>query len=496
MGEVYSNYTHHHKQPPKSGFGFLEAVIGGVISRAGILIETLDRPHRHGGNPGYPAVAMLSACVMQFALGERYANAFLNKLEGSQRLLTMCGLLWAPSERAYSQFKKHKLAHHKNLIRSIIVEIFLECGVEIERLRALGLVPADKPPLGHSLVVDSTDVEAWARPGRKSRKTGEDIPSKDLDAKWGHRTAKNPRSSRSGSGKRRSSNAGKAAANGGKESGQKESKDELYFGYSVDVIADANHGLPMFARTRPANASDVTVLIEDLNDCLALYHELSPRYFLGDKGYDSLKNILHVIDLGMVPVIAVRLPEKDKASGQRLYNGNYDKDGRPLCACGKPMEYLLTDPEEGHLFRCPSQGCGVGDKDGAAGRCEGQRYVTPEGRLLRIVGLLPRCSEEWKAEYKKRTVIERHFSSAKHSRLLNQHRYLNIFQMSLHVLMSMLSYLATALAHLQADDYAHMRHMRIRLPRARGASRSGRLSPTPACRDPGCDCCTRWREAA
>ncbi len=33
--------------------------------------------------------------------------------------------------------------------------------------------------------------------------------------------------------------------------------------------------------------------------------------------------------------------------------------------------------------------------------------------------------------------------------------------------MSMLSYLATALAHLKADEYVHMRHMRIKLPRAR-----------------------------
>ena len=458
------------------------------------MVEILDAPHQHGGNPGYPAEAMLSACIMQFALGECYANAFLDTLGSNERLLQICGLPWAPSERAYSQFKKHKLAHHKGLIRSIIVEIFLECGVEIERLRAMGLVPADKPPLGQALVMDSTDVEASARPGRKSRKTGEEIPSKDSDAKWGHRTAKNPRSSKSGSRKRRSSKTGKADASGGKESGQKESKDELYFGYSVDVIADANHGLPMFAETRPANASDVTVLIEDLNDCLALYRELSPRYFLGDKGYDSLKNILHVIDLGMIPVIAVRLPEKDKASGQRLYNGNYDKDGRPLCACGKPMEYVLTDAEEGHLFRCPSHVCDAKDQASVAECCDGQRYVKPEGRLLRIVGLLPRCSEEWKTEYKKRTVIERHFSSAKHSRLLNQHRYLNIFQMSLHVLMSMLSYLATALAHLQADDYAHMRHMRIKLPKARRSE--SRQLPEPACRDPGCTCCGRWREVA
>ena len=145
VGEVYSNYTGHHKQPPKSGFGFLAAAIGGVISRAGALIELLDAPHRHGGNPGYPAEAMLSACVMQFALGERYANAFLDKLGGSERLLTICGLPWAPSERAYSQFKKHKLAHHRGLIRPIIVEVFLECGVEIERLRALAWCP----PISH-----------------------------------------------------------------------------------------------------------------------------------------------------------------------------------------------------------------------------------------------------------------------------------------------------------------------------------------------------------
>jgi len=38
---------------------------------------------------------------------------------------------------------------------------------------------------------------------------------------------------------------------------------------------------------------------------------------------------------------------------------------------------------------------------------QSQHYEKPEGRLLRIVGLLPRCSEEWKTEYKKRPSIER-----------------------------------------------------------------------------------------
>lgn len=50
--------------------------------------------------------------------------------------------------------------------------------------------------------------------------------------------------------------------------------------------------------------------------------------------------------------------------------------------------------------------------------------------------------------------------------MLDTHRYLNGEKVELHVMMSMLSYLATALAHLQANDYAHMRHMRIKLPPA------------------------------
>ena len=291
MGEVYFNRAGRRTQPPKNGYGFLEAVVEGVASRAAPLVEILEAAHQHGGNPGYPALAMLSAYVMQFALREPYANGFLDRLGGNERLLEICRLPHAPSEGAYSRFKK-KLADHVDLIQRIIADVFLECGVEIERLRAMGIVPSDKPPLGESLVMDSTDVEAWARPGRKSRKTGEDKPSKDPNAKWGHRTAKNERSYKPRSGKRGSSKKGKAngtSTDAGTESGRKESKDELYFGYKVNVITDANYGLPLFGATRPANASDVMVMVQDLDDCLALYETLGPRYFLGDKGYDRLE---------------------------------------------------------------------------------------------------------------------------------------------------------------------------------------------------------------
>ena len=227
MSDFYCNCTRLPKQPPKCGYGFLEAVVKGVTSRAGELIKLLEVPHRHGGNPGYPAEAMLGTYIMQFAIREPYANACLDQLGGNERLLKICGSSCGPSEQAYCHFKK-KLANHVDLIQNIIADVFLECGVEIKRLRAMGLVPADNPPLGEALVMDSTDVEAWVRPARKIRKTGEEKPSKDPDAKWGHRTAKNVRSSKPRSGKRRkggSSKKGKANGAGiGNESGFKASK--------------------------------------------------------------------------------------------------------------------------------------------------------------------------------------------------------------------------------------------------------------------------------
>ncbi len=94
------------------------------------------------------------------------------------------------------------------------------------------------------------------------------------------------------------------------------------------------------------------------------------------------------------------------------------------------MEYIATDPDQGHRFRCSAAVCHLKDKVDFSRYCDSEHYEKPEGRLLRIVGLLPRCSEEWKAEYQKRPSIARYFSSTKHSRLLEAHRCLNIREVS------------------------------------------------------------------
>lgn len=84
---------------------------------------------------------------------------------------------------------------------------------------------------------------------------------------------------------------------------------------------------------------------------------MSPRYLLGDKDYDSLKNILHIIGLGMLPVVTSRRSEKDKETGKRLHESTFDEDCRPTCIGGKSMASVETDPEQGHLFPCPAEVC-------------------------------------------------------------------------------------------------------------------------------------------
>ena len=88
------------------------------------------------------------------------------------------------------------------------------------------------------------------------------------------------------------------------------------------------------------------------------------------------------------------------------------------------------------------------------------------------MGTVHRASGEWKEVFKKRPIIERLFSSSKQTCLLDKHQYIGLERVSLHVKMSVLSYLLTAWGRLRAGDYDKMRHMTIRLPRVRRAAKA------------------------
>ena len=459
-----SNTTNPNCTSPKSGYGFLEAILNTLKGYSNTLAEELEKNHKKRGRRGYSAQAMLCVFILQFLLNQRYNSYLLADLSENQRLLAMCGLDEAPSEATFCRFKK-KLAGYQDLLADIFNKVAQDCADEIERLRDDGALPEKAPRLGEMLALDPTDIEAYAKPRREHCDAPEkehcsrqhkthcnspvrdectkhgQTPCSDPDARWGYRTPKGK--------------SGNAVG---------EDRKEWFFGYKEHIVADTHYQIPLHMTLRPANENESPRFAEDLDKALERHPWLNPKFVMADKGYDALPNFEHTVKRGIIPIIAVRRPPKDKETGERRHDGLYDEDGRPVCVGGQPMAYLGTDSEGGHHFRCRTGGCWLKDKIDWSRYCDSEHSEKPEGKLLRIMGIVPRVSNLWKSLYKKRTGIERGFSSGKRSRLLNNHQLLNKGKIELHANVSMLATLLTMLTHLKADDYKHMRHMRINLP--------------------------------
>ena len=90
------------------------------------------------------------------------------------------------------------------------------------------------------------------------------------------------------------------------------------------------------------------------------------------------------------------------------------------------MDYLGTGEDGSHQFRCPAGGCHLKEKMDWSRYCDFESAEKPRGTLLKIMGVIHRASAEWKRLFRMRPAVERWFSSAKHSRLLDQHQYLGL----------------------------------------------------------------------
>ena len=292
-------------------------------------------------------------------------------------------------------------------------------------------MPADAPRLGANIAIDSTDSDSFGNPKRKT-------PA-DPDATWGHRTTKR----------------------GGKE------KTEPFYGCKNHEAADAYYGLPLCGIALSACEGDGPQLPPVMTKLKERHPRMNPEFLMADKGYHGLSNFQFLDSQGITPIIALPRPRRNTKTGKRLHQKDYDEDGRPTSSNGVPMDYIRADPDKGHMFLCSAESYEQNEGMESTGHCDFERWERPQGRLLRIIGLTPRLTTEWKSRYRLRSSIESYFRRAKHSRLLNQHQHLGIEKAGLHVSMSRLEYLATSLAHLKANDYAGMRHMRVKLPTPR-----------------------------
>ena len=261
-------------QPPKSGYGFLGAALDELEALPSVQsFLTFIVQSRRNTRPGYPPRILWRAVCIKYLLGEQFTVGLIERLSASPRLRELCGFTNSlPSEATFSRFFK--------LLSSASGDDFI--AEMVEKLKAR------LPDLGDDVAVDSTDLEAFANPNRKT--------IRDPDAEWGHRTAK-------------------------AKSSKGVKKTEPFFGYKMHALNDAVYGAPIAHITLPANANDSPQLPNMVKKAQARHKWLRPSRLLADRGYDSQANHKFLVKHGIVPIIHIRKPTADDGLYDGIYKG-------------------------------------------------------------------------------------------------------------------------------------------------------------------------------
>ncbi len=386
----------------------LECSIDLVTDAAQPLLDHL-KELRRSGRPGYPPEALWRAYAASYFLNLPHTNALIRRLQEDERLRKLCGLGDVlPHRTTFNRFIK-TLSRHTDLLEGVLNSITGELRKRI-------------PDLGAEVAVDSTAVRTHANPHPRKRGLF------DPEASW---TAKNS-----------------AHAPEGKE---------WHYGYKVHMLADTVHGIPLAQIVTTAKRNDSPYLPRLADKARSQLPWLDMKVLMADKGYDAFSNHEYLVNKAILPVILMKRAPKTAASSSGLIGGIYTSEGVPTCVGQVPMEFVLTDPEKGHLYRC--RGCHLADSTkGMTIHCHDTVWEHPSTNI-KVVGVLSRASPEWKALYAKRWGIERIFKSMKQSRRLEAHCVKGLGQITLHSLMSTLAYSATALVKARAGSRRTMRWM-------------------------------------
>ena len=357
------------------------------------LVARLEE-YRPVGRKGYPVTALWRADFTSFILGLPSTNALIRRLQDDPELRLLCGFGQLPHRTTFNRFV-NRLAHHRDLVEDCLAAL-------TDRLAEL------LPGLGQKVAVDSTVVRTHSNPNRKE--------VSDPQASW---TRKNS-----------------TKAKGGKE---------WYWGYKYHLMADATYGIPLYGYSTTASRNDSPELPKLLSQAEAAHPWLRPTHVMADKGYDSRAN--HEAAAGRDAILVC--PARRYANN-RLYEGIYTERGVPTCVGMVEMEYVDTDPEKGHLYRCPPGGCHLADRKGVR-YCHDDLWVNRQDNP-RLFGPIRQGSPEWKALYRLRQAVERVFKSMKESRRLERHFVRGLRKVSLHAAMSALGFMATFLVKLLAGE--------------------------------------------
>jgi Transposase DDE domain/Transposase domain (DUF772) len=262
----------------------------------------------------------------------------------------------------------------------------------------LAALHVEMPDLGSTVAIDGSDLPAYAN-GQRFVSKGGKLRKRfsDPDATWGHRSAI---STRKGGG---------------------------FYGYKVHAAICTTTGLPLAWTVETASQAEVP-MVPTLLDTLASRGIVAGVAVL-DKGYDAAVIYDNCEARGIRPIIPLR-----QTPGV--------KDGKhlpPSCEHGT-WTFAGSDAKRGAAkWRCPS------------GDCQPASVWVKADRLHLLI---PRTTDRFHGLYHQRGAVEREFGYLKHEWAMLPLRIRRLPRVRLHVDLTILARLATALAKARAVPLA------------------------------------------
>jgi len=278
------------------------------------------------------------------------------------------------------------------------------------------------PLFGRDLAIDASDMPAYANGQRYLSRGGKERERyADPDASWGHRSAV---STRKGGG---------------------------FYGYRLHAAVCTATDLPIAWRVATGREHE-TLSVAPLIDTAKRRGGLAATAAL-DKGYDNNRVYAELAERDCLPLIPLRQTTAVK-NGEHL---------PPTCSHGT-WKFAGSDRKRGaSKWRCPT------------GECKPASVWVKADRLHPLV---PRESERWKANYRKRAAVEREFGRLKNQWGLKPLRVRGLERVRLHADLAILTKLACALARTRAATA----HPPRRVGSARRSSRRGSTPTRPEVR--------------
>jgi len=197
------------------------------------------------------------------------------------------------------------------------------------------------------------------------------------------------------------------------------SKTYAFFGYKIHLIVDVESQIPLEVIVTSGQTADNEPANDLLDGALKNHPQAKINSNAMDAGYDDGKIYEHNAQKGIAPIIALNPRNVSDTNSIDHPEVTIDKQGNPHC---RKTGYRLikdgTEPSRNNRQKivCSPTGCRANcpfRKECCGESTIGKTFYLYPQRELRMLGIIPRGSDQWKLLYNGRTSTERTHSQLK-----------------------------------------------------------------------------------